>query len=322
MSDLQIEMSAFHDELLKEGAHPAFEIARQVLSRGAQRAAGAVAHPNVMGVVGAGLRGVRGAARAAGGGIASGGRSVGQTLSNFGKRQLHSVTGWTPKAGVESIGMMGSKATGEALQAAQAAAPTRGATTGVRGLLGKVMHGRQAGTHGLAKKTQERAVQRAQKLHEATQASESMGGLSSLPSWAGAMIKDPKAALKAGLGREWHSGTLGKAMVAFPAVAAGHQLLKPTQEGGPGKLERAGKSLGEAAWAMGMPIAGATLAAKGIAGAAGGAGRVLGRLKGPRKPELGRYPAPPSIDAGGNTQPVERHMSPAAAGLPPEDVIS
>lgn len=261
----------FQDELIKEGAHPAFQIARQAISRGAQ----ALRPKDAISAGGVALRGLRGV----GSSLRQGGQVTGRALSNFGKRQLHGVTGWTPKGGVESIGIAGSKASKASLDAAKGSKVVPGKSRVVQ----KALHGRQAGTHGLAKKVRERSIQRAQKFDEATRASERMG-LSSIPGWTAAMLRDPKAALKAGLGREWHSGGMGKAMLAFPAVAAGHQALKPTEPGGPGKLERVGRSVGEVAWGMGMPIAPAMIAAKGISEAGGGIGRVLGRLRRPDEP--------------------------------------
>ena len=329
MSDLFFEMAAFHDELVKEAGPPVMEVARQVLRRAVPMAS-KLRPQSVLEGAHMGVRGARIVGGALAGGARSTAKSVGKSVSDFAKRQAHGATGWTPKSGLESIGFQGSKATGEALGAAKAAVPKKGKT----GILQKVMYGRQAGTKGLAEKVKERSVARAGKLHEATKAHEA-AGLTSLPSWAKGMATKPVQTMKAGLGKEWHSGTMGKAMIGLPAAAAAHQLAKPSEEGGPGRLERAGRSLGETAWSMGLPIAPAMLASSGISHAAAGAGRLVGKLTGREKissgrfagkekdkPELGKKPAPPSIDAGGQTQPSERIMTAAAQGKPPEDVIS
>lgn len=324
MSDLQHELSAFHDELVKEGAHPALTVARQVLSKGVQKAAPLIGKLRPAGVLEAahmGVRGIRGAAGAVG--RAPG--AAGKGIASFGKRQLHGMTGWMPKgqaqvsgrhgaSRLESIGFSGSKASRKGLRAAEALEPGQMPVSWGQ----RIMRGRSAGSKEVQQKVKERAVARAEKLHGLTKETERMR-LTSLPGWAKSLATEPRAALKAGLGREWRSGMMGKAMIGLPVGAAGHQLLKPSQEGGPGRLERAGKSVGEVAWGMGLPILPAMAAAHGISRGAGAVGRFAGRK---RKPELGKHPAPPSIDAGGQTQPAERIMTPAAAGQPPEDGIA
>jgi hypothetical protein len=319
MSSLHYEMAAFHDELVKHGASPVMEIAKQVVGKAAplvERAMPLLGKLKPKGAIEAAnlaARGMRGAGELA----KNKALSAGQAVGNFGKRQVHGLTGWTPKAGLGSIGFEGSKATAEALGAARAATPEVGGT----GILQRVMHGNRAGTQGLAERVKQRAVQRAEKLHEATKAHEAMG-LTNLPAWGKGLATKPVETLRAGLGKEWHSGMMGKAMVGLPVAGAAHQLVTPTQEGGPGRLARAGSSLGELSWAMGVPIAPAIAASKGISSAFKAPEALRGKLaKVKRKPELGKHPAPPSIDAGGQTQPAERIMTPAAMGQPPEDMI-
>ena len=274
MSDMSIEMEAFHDELVKTGA-PFAQVAKQVFSK---------LRPGMAEAAGVGLRGARGigeALRSGSGSVGSAIKATPGAVSRFGKRQLHGLTGWTPKAGpvsgrhgvgaLESIGFQGSKASKAALDTAKAAPATKGGT----GVLQKIMHGDRAGTQALADKVKSRAVGRAEKFHAASKAHEK-AGLTSLPGWAKGMATKPAETLKAGIGKEWHSGSLGKAMVGLPVAASGYQLAKPTEAGGPGRLQRAGKSLGEMGWAMGMPIAGAMAAAKGISTLGGGVGRPAG----------------------------------------------
>ena len=366
MSELHYEMAAFHDELLKQGA-PVAQIARGILSRVAPAIAKA-APKSALEAAHMGVRGARSVGEMVGGGISSVGGAIKATpkaIGDFAKRQVHGFTGWAPKTGpisgrhgqtaLESIGFQGSKASKKALVAAKAADPKAGGT----GILQRIMHGQEAGTKGLSEKVKARAVSRAEKFHEASKAHERLG-LTSLSGWAKGMATRPVETMRAGIGREWHSGKMGKAMVGLPLASAAHSLVsKPeagqvhvgrgmdsraaeaaAQAGGkaPGRLERAGKALGEGAWAMGMPILPAIAAAKGISTVAGGVGRLAGRLTGrqktagavrgrfagsqKKKPELGKHPAPPDISAGGQTQPSERIMTPAAQGKPPEDVIS
>lgn len=330
MYNRQTMMAAFEDELLKEGAHPALEVLKRVATPLATRGTAA-------------LHGIPGAVSGVGGAVAGGARGVGGAISRFAQRQRHGLTGWKPAGGLESI-RMGKSETREALKKLTGSPVSKATTPATRGhaamkatpaaplepsFFQKLRYG---GGRNVPKevleKSRERAVSKAREFHEATKAHED-AGLTSIPGWIKGMGNAPIDTLKKGLGREWKSGYMGKAMVGLPVAIAGKELVKggPDAEGR-GRFERTGRALGELGWAMGTPIGAQIMAGKGIRAMAGYMGGktdsgvgVAKHLK-KRKPELGKHPAPPTLESEGQTQPAERIMTPSAMGRPPEDVIS
>lgn len=211
-------------------------------------------------------------------------KSVGQ----FGKRQLHSLTGWTPHgfnnpAGIESIGAGAANAREE-----------------------------------LAKAVSPRAKELAAKSLEANERAQEMG-LTSLPGTIKAFAgKDRKKALRAALNQQWAGTTpMGKVLtVGLPAAGLAADAISD-DDGEKGKRLGAGIA-GTAAGMLtgGVPMAGgmaAGLAASYVGGKAGG---LVDKIRGPRKPPpLAQVQAPPNPeDVRGQAIATDRIMSPAASG--------
>lgn len=191
------------------------------------------------------------------------------SFARSGQRQVHALTGWTPDAGIRSI-RGGAYGAAERLTKAQAA-------TGP----------------GAAKE-----LAQATRAHGAAEKAEKMG-LTSLPGYAKAMFnKDTDGltgsagnVMRTGAAEQWHAGGLGNKalMVAAPALAATDTLHK-TEPGGPGRLERAGRHLGELGMMMGpIPMAGQMVAGGVLSGAGGRLGKALDK-----KPHPAPATAPPS----------------------------
>jgi len=152
---------------------------------------------------------------------------------------------------------------------------------------------------------------------EAARKAESMG-LTSIPGYAKSLAKQPGKTLRAGMGEQWHAmGPLGRAFIfGYPAAATGAALATPSEPGGPGRLERAGKQLGTIAYGLGPLPLGAQLALSEAAGrGAAGAGRVAGKI-GKKKRIYGELSAPSPLEpAGGTTEPEEYMHSERALGI-------
>lgn len=224
-------------------------------------------------------------------------------MSRFGQRQVHSLTGVGDKAYVRSIGG-GASSSARELQEAAVAANTPGAGAKQWGEL-----------------------QHAQKAHAAAEKAEGMG-LTSLPGYAKALIKDPKGALKAGFGEQWHaSGPGGKAlMFGLPVASAASELRKGEGEGGhkSGRFERAGEALGAGlGFAAGpLSVTGASVASAGLGKALGTVGKGVDRLAGRKGKLVPRHSAaPPTVEPGGSSiVPSDRVYSDRAMGAMPEMV--
>lgn len=337
MSNVHELMPGFHAEIVKE-AFPMAGLGRRILQSG--RLGGGAAGAGAGAVVGAGAggaiegtrayrearnagagggqsamhalgRGIGGAAKGAllGAGVGAGagvlkpsaasGLAARQTGSlgagaRFGQRQLHGLTGWTPKGGIESIrgGAWEAKKRTEGIRSSlQKAAPD------ARGKLNK----------SLVKA--ERGQQWAQKAQDM--------GLTNIPGYAKSLVKNgPGKTISTGVKEQWHgSGPAGKALIfGFPAVTIGGELARPSKPGEAGRLERAGRNVGDLAYSMGpMPIASQMAAATALSAAGGQTGKLLRKKKQQRANK--HIPAPPQLDpAGGDAVAGESIVTDRAMG--------
>lgn len=192
-------------------------------------------------------------------------------ISRFGQRQVHGLTGWKPSGGLQSI---------------------RGGAWAAEEALKKAPHSGPAFAHARAARAAEKA------------------GLTSLPGYAKGLATKPLQTLRTGTTEQWHAmGPFGRALIyGYPAVAGGGALLRKGEPGEGGRLERAGRHLGAAAYGLGpLPILPQLALAEGLSVGAARAGRAVGRKLDKRKKRVyGDLEAPPSIEpAGGMTQPEE-----------------
>jgi hypothetical protein len=228
-----------------------------------------------------------------------------QTASNFGQRQVHSLSGVGDAKYVRSIG-------GGAADAEQRLQQAREGFKGVKDVAGR----------GAAQKE----LQGAQHAFEASERAEGMG-LTSIPGYLKALKAQPWDTFKAGVKDQWNSTpTWGKAlMYGAPAAGAANELRKEEDAYGEGRgrFERAGRLLGGAASGALAPLA---LAGDAVAGGlmsagAGGAGRFvdrsLARLKQRRG---GGLPPTEPEPGGGTTQASGYELSDRAAGTAAESV--
>lgn len=201
--------------------------------------------------------GVGGAAGLAGGATARGlaekaiqGSNPIAASARFGQRQLHSLTGYADagtRVGRKQLHGMRAGAY-DARQRAIAAKKQMGSLT------------REGADASALQKGSENLL-RAQKGQQAAEKAQSMG-LTSVPGYLKSLAKNPMETIRAGVGEQWHGSTnLGRAgLIGLPALGAAGEVMTPTQEGGPGKLERTGKALagGLAFGAAPIPLAGMT----------------------------------------------------------------
>jgi hypothetical protein len=215
--------------------------------------------------------------------LGRGARNAGTGISNFGKRQLHGLTGWTPEAGIESIGAGAANARKWQTEAATA-----------------------------VKKNESGAPQSLRRARESVRANETAQdmGLTSLPGTVKAFAKDPRAAAKASWDQQWNgTSRLEKGLlIGLPAAGLANDAIS---EDDGHKGERLGAGI--ASTAAGIATGGLPLIPGMIAGTAAGylggkAGHGVDRLR-------GKVQAPPNPeDAKGLAVPAEREMSPAASG--------
>lgn len=219
--------------------------------------------------------------------------------SRFGQRQIHSLTGVGDAAYVRSIGG-GAADAHERLVSATGAlrkAPDAAARA-------KAMGG----------------VNNARRSFKASEKSEAMG-LTSIPGYAKALMKNPREAIATGVKDQWHSmGAGGKAMIfGLPAAGAANELRQGGEDAeGKGRFERTGSFLGMTATGMLAPLSiGVDYIASGMASRGlGRTGRFLDRLGKRQHPA-----APLSQDAGGGAAQASSHvLSDRAAGTAAESV--
>lgn len=215
--------------------------------------------------------------------------------ARFGQRQLHGLTGWTPKGGIESI-------RGGAWQAKQNVDEIRKSLTKAT---------------PKAKKGLEKELAKARKGEGAAVQAQRMG-LTSLPGYARSMAKRPIKTLKAGLKEQWQtSGPIGRGLVfGFPAVTIGGELARPSQPGEPGRVARAARNVGDIAYSLGpLPIGSQMALGTALSAAGGQTGKLLSRKK--KRRDNAHIPAPPGLDpAGGDAVAGETIVTERAMGGP------
>lgn len=220
------------------------------------------------------------------------------SAARFGQRQVHALTGWTPRGflspeGARQIGA------GNALENIRLHGKAEDAAKAL------------AGTGGRAEAVAQRRLGQATKARQASEQAEQMG-LTSLPGFAKS-IRDNGLAktMKAGLSEQWHGGGLtGKLMIAgVPAAALASEAGKGS-EGRAGRLANTAEQV--AMTALGpVPLAGQL--AVGAAGA--GIHRGIRRLRGitdERPPQRSE-----THDTSGASLPTERVYSDRASGEVP-----
>jgi hypothetical protein len=226
-------------------------------------------------------------------------------LGRFARRQYHGLTGWLPEG--QNVRQFQQAVKGRSWESGQA----------VEKAMQDVAHRTVTSAGSAAEYTKAlKKLDQARKFHQHSLEAERLG-MTNLPGTVTALASHPVRAVRAGLGAEWHSGPMGKAMLSLPVAGAAYGALKKPQEGGPGRLESAGRSLGDLAlMATPLPVIPSMLAGGGASAAFRGAGRLadrgIARLK--RRPPpvvAGAHPA----DEPGTTG-AERMVSPTALDRP------
>jgi len=224
--------------------------------------------------------------------LSSMGNSLG-SLSNFGQRQVHSLTGWKPGGAASSVERIGA-----------GAAPARRELAA----LGKDL---SSGAGVPASKLQ----QASKSLSSAEKAQEM--GLTSLPGYAKSLKNNgvlPTAA--AGVKSQWDStGVKGKAlMVGLPALAAVNAARAPEGAGAPGRVERVGRVVGSTVGGLAAPLSltGSLALSTALERAGGAAGKGVDKLRGKRpvhQPQVPQEAArPPASEPGDTGQHTVEHV--------------
>lgn len=220
------------------------------------------------------------------------GNSLG-SLSNFGQRQVHSVTGWKPGGAASSVERIGA---GAAPARRELAALGKDLSSGAGVPVGKL----QQASKSLA------AADKAQEM-----------GLTSLPGYAKSMKTNgvlPTAA--AGLKSQWASaGGKGKAlMVGLPALAAVNAARAPEGDGAPGRAERVGRVVGSTVGGLAAPLSltGSLALSTALERAGGAAGKGVDKLRGKRsvqQSQVQQEPSrPPASEPGDTGQHTVEHV--------------
>lgn len=302
------------------------------------------------GLMGVGRGATIGALTGAGAGALSGQRGVEMarelskgegaraSLARTGQRQLHSLTGWTPEGGLESIrgGAWGAKQrAAKALQKWEAASGATGkdlASGEVRGLMKAPTPGSAEGVahdvldpkalkgRELARKEYERALQ-----HQGAVEKSVEHGMTSLPGMYNA-LKGPNRmeALKAGIGAGWHGDTAGmKALnVAMPLGFAGMGVaMAPKEERGQAAgREAAMTAAGLLSPITVMPALGGWALQRGSRAVGRTVGKGIDKLRNRHAglPSVAQVPGTEGGDGGNPPFPIERNYSNSALGRPPE----
>ncbi len=193
--------------------------------------------------------------------------------SRFGQRQLHGLTGWTPKGGIESI-------RGGAYEAKNRVATAKGALEGA--------------TSDKARQAAQRELEAAHKGLSAAQTVQDRG-MTSIPGIAKAMkTHGVLETLKADAKNQWAgAGAASKAlMVGLPAagVVGSVASADSPNEAGQGKAERIGKSMGQLAGGVvgsAVPIVGQMALGTPLSAAGQMMGRGIDKLRGrPSKKDI------------------------------------
>lgn len=179
-------------------------------------------------------------------------------LSRTSKRQVHGLTGYADTQQLRAMKGGAYDAVTENIDAAKA--------------LGEAA--KKGDPKAIAKAKKEYA--RTYKGQQAAQKAEDMG-LHSIPGYAKSFAKNPLETIRAGVGAEWHTAPwyMKAGMIASPVASVGGEMLTPSEQGSPGRAERAGKELASEAMfaAAPLPIGAGMLAAKGL----GHLGQLAGR---------------------------------------------
>jgi hypothetical protein len=246
-------------------------------------------------------------------GMAGVARAIPGTLGRFGKRQVHALTGWTPKAGIQSIRGGAYEATQRLGKARAAVAP--GSAGASPRFTDKVLRRTPEKVHTRAVAAGHKELVSAQRAHASAQKAESMG-LTSLPGYVKALkTHGVGSTMKSGFKEQWDSmGPAGRGlMLGFPTVGAGSEVMRESKPGEAGRFSRAGTRLGEMAYMMGpVPIAGQVAAQTVLSGS----GKHVGSLFDKRPVKAKNTMAPSTLDpAGGEAEPGDRIISDRASGL-------
>lgn len=249
-------------------------------------------------LIGAGAGGVVGAVRP-GMAAALAERGGLRGASNFGQRQVHSLTGVGDAPYARSIGAGAADAEHRLNEAREA------------------WHG-SIGTPAQRGTRDELA---AAKKHFGTAAANEARGMSSIPGYLKSMAKDPMGTLREGAREQWQSGG-GKIRALMYGTAAATTANELRQKGdieGEGRFERTGKALG-----MVAPSLVAPLPIIGDAALGGTVSSGLGRLGRRLDRSVARRPPPNAVSApdpaGGATQASEHVVSDRASGAIPESL--
>lgn len=223
--------------------------------------------------------GIGGAAGLAGGARARGlaERAVGGGTWNplaasarFGQRQLHSVTGYANAKTPEGLKQLRAMR-GGAYQAQERADAARKALD----------QARWSGASNAALQGAHKELNMATQGLQAAEKAEAMG-LTSVPGYLRSLASNPVDTIRTGVAEQWRgSGLGGKLLFAgFPVAGAVGEAMSPSEEGGPGRLERTGKALagGLAFGAAPIPMVGMGLLSSGaeqVGGLLGAGGDAL-----------------------------------------------
>lgn len=204
-------------------------------------------------------------------------------FSRFGQRQVHGLTGWTPKGfgnaeGIQALGLGSSEAQKELLDRWRRNAPLASAQT----------------------------------YHAAARRAEDMG-LTNIPGFAKSLVKDPLDTIATGVQQQWHQGGLGtKALlIGAPAMSLAHHIKSRNDPERRTNIKN--DLLGLSLLPFGsMPMGTQMLAQAGL-------GKLLVRKRQQQQPQyssLGQNPAPPETNsaATGLASPVEHQYSDRASG--------
>jgi len=233
----------------------------------------------------------------------------GEMAGDFLKRQWHALTGWTPHGfhnvtGIEQIGA--------------GAADARHGLEKAREVIREA-----AGQKARAAATKK--LEKAKKVLEVNEEAQRMG-LTSLPGYIKSLhTHGIKPTLRAGFNQQWHgTGPFEKTiMVGLPAAATAMSTLGPEDPENPHKARAVMGNLAETAAGMAtgnLPLAGALAVGAGANMVGRTAGGLVDRFRKKKIPAVhGALQAPPAPEeAPGQHVPIERYMSPAAAGQTPE----
>lgn len=277
------------------GARGAYQTAREegagVLSsagRGALGALGGAVRGAAKGaVLGAGIGGLAGAAAptrtlSATKSLSKADNALG-SLTNFGQRQLHSLSGWKPGGSARSVERIGAGA------------------ADARRELGAVLA-----------KGDPAAVAQARKALGSAEKAQEMG-MTSLPGLARSVRDNGLLpTVGAGLKSQWDASSgKGRAlMLGLPAASLAGAVASRDKAGGPGKGERIGRIVGGTLGGAVAPLslAGGVVLGSALERAGGAVGKGVDRLRG-RRPEVPQEPSrPPASEPGdsGTAAPVER----------------